>query len=95
MHVFHDAAAVPTATTAPPHRAGWIFSLPFVIAEDLGWFLPPVMFLVSAAFFGLDQARSPPPPHALSAHPRIQRVPPSLLYPSRDELACMSNSRTA
>lgn len=34
---------------------GWNFSLPFVIATEVGWFNPVLMFLISAAFFGLDQ----------------------------------------
>jgi len=33
----------------------WNFTLPFVIASEVGWFNPIVMFLISAAFFGLDQ----------------------------------------
>jgi len=34
---------------------GWNFTLPFVIAADVGWFNPMLMFLISSAFFGLDQ----------------------------------------
>ena len=33
----------------------WIFSLPFVLTEECGAFLPFIMFLVSIAFFGIDQ----------------------------------------
>ena len=33
----------------------WTFTLPFAIAAEVGWYNPPIMMLVSAAFFGLDQ----------------------------------------
>jgi len=33
----------------------WVYSLPFVIAADVGLFLPVIMGLTSMAFFGLDQ----------------------------------------
>ena len=33
----------------------WNFTLPFVMVDEVGWFLPLAMFLISAAFFGLDQ----------------------------------------
>ena len=32
----------------------WVFSLPFVIANECGHFLYGIMTLVAAAFFGLD-----------------------------------------
>ena len=61
----------------------WGFSLPFVIAKETGWFLPFLMFLISTAFFGLDQVRAcaltdnerrfPPHPHMR----KYQRVPSS------------------
>ena len=50
---------------APPGRAdcqllkvfllAWVFSLPFVIVEECGYFTPFVMALIAIAFFGLDQ----------------------------------------
>ena len=33
----------------------WVFSLPFVIVEECGYFTPFVMALIAIAFFGLDQ----------------------------------------
>ena len=34
----------------------WVFSLPFVIVSECGYFTPYVMGLIGTAFFGLDQA---------------------------------------
>jgi predicted membrane chloride channel (bestrophin family) len=36
-------------------QLGFVFTLPFVLASDIGAFLPVVMALISMAFFGLDQ----------------------------------------
>lgn len=33
----------------------WVFSLPFVLANEVGRFLPFIMFLVGISFFGIDQ----------------------------------------
>jgi hypothetical protein len=33
----------------------WVFTLPFVLASEMGLFLPVIMFLIAIAFFGLDQ----------------------------------------
>ena len=33
----------------------WVFSLPFVLANEMQGFLPVIMLLASVAFFGLDQ----------------------------------------
>ena len=33
----------------------WVFSLPFVLAQEMGTFLPLIEFLVALAFFGIDQ----------------------------------------
>ena len=33
----------------------WNFTLPFVIAKEVGWWNPPLMLLIALAFFGLDQ----------------------------------------
>jgi hypothetical protein len=38
-----------------PGSTGFVFTLPFVLASDIGAFLPVVMALISMAFFGLDQ----------------------------------------
>jgi len=34
---------------------GYVFSLPFVLAHDMGWMLPPGMALIAIGLFGLDQ----------------------------------------
>ena len=36
-------------------QLSWTYSLPFVIVDEVGWWTPAVMFLISTAFFGLDQ----------------------------------------
>ena len=35
-------------------QIAWVFSLPVVLVQEVGYFLPGVMLLVSCAFFGLD-----------------------------------------
>jgi hypothetical protein len=35
----------------------WVFSLPFVLVHECGYFTPFVIGLIAMAFFGLDQAR--------------------------------------
>jgi hypothetical protein len=35
----------------------WVFTMPFVLAQEMKEFLPIIMLLASIAFFGLDQVR--------------------------------------